>query len=154
MTLVISTSEVTINNISVKFEPSFFKNQLSLVEIMTEMINKLKKSRATIKRQLTQFENVLNSVKKDTDLELLYLEARLEKHASFWDGFDQIQTKIDDLATTSEEEVDNELERSQFEQRFYAISGLAKKLLKNNSNNSIWSWVNCRDSAKFPGHGW
>ena len=61
---------------------------------MTDMINKLKKSRVTIKRQLTQFENVLKSVKKDTDLELLDFEARLEKHASFWDNLIKFKLKL------------------------------------------------------------
>ena len=88
-------------------------------------LTNLKKLRGSIKRQLTNFENVLKAIKADTDIEALDLEGRLNKHLTYWDEFKEIQNKFDDLAVTLEEQEINESERSSFESRFYAISGLA-----------------------------
>ena len=97
---------------------------------MTETsVSKLKKLRGSIKRQLTAFHNVLNSITEDTDLEALDLQGRLDKHLTYWDEFNEIQSKIDDTAKTEEDEKENESERSSFESRFYTISGLAKKYI-------------------------
>ncbi|XP_033229595.1 uncharacterized protein LOC117181137 [Belonocnema kinseyi] len=70
------------------------------------------------------------------DLEAVDLEGRFNEHLSFWDEFNVVQEKIDDLAVTEDENVENESERVQFENRFYAIRGLAKKYLKKLSTGS------------------
>ena len=74
-----------------------------------------KKLRGSIKRQLTDFENILKAIKEDTDIEALDSEGRLNKHLTYWDEFKEIQNKFD----------------------FYAISGLAKKHLKSRSIGSL-----------------
>ena len=94
-------------------------------------LNKFKKLRGSIKRQLTYFENILKSINEETDVESLDLETRLDKHWKLWDEFQQVQDKIDDVATNAEEEAENDSERLQVQNRFYAISALAKKHLRN-----------------------
>ena len=91
---------------------------------------RLKKLRGSIKRQLTYFENVLKSINEETDLTSLDIEGRLAKHITCWDEFKEIQDKIDDLSTGNDGEAENESERLHFQNRLYAISGLAKSHLK------------------------
>ena len=109
-----------------------------MLRILAECtLTNLKKLRGSIKRQLTNFENVLKAIKADTDIEALDLEGRLNKHLTYWDEFKEIQNKFDDLAVTLEEQENNESERSSFESRFYAISGLGKKHLNSRSIGSL-----------------
>ena len=102
-------------------------------------LTKLKKLRGSVKRQLTHFENLLKSINEQTDVESLDVEGRLEKHLTFWNEFSQVQDKIDELATTPDDEEENESERLHFENRFYAVSALAKKHLKKASIGSTSS---------------
>ena len=96
-------------------------------------ISDLKKQRGNIKRLLTNFETLLNSINSETDLETLDLESRSQRHSELWDRFDTIQSRLETLTDPSEAS-NHEGERTSFEDRFYTVSGLAKKYLKKISN--------------------
>lgn len=71
------------------------------------------------------------------DLDSLDLESRLNKHVTYWNEFNEIQSKIEDLSETIEDETNNESERTSFKNRFYAISGQTKKYFKKASLASL-----------------
>ena len=102
-------------------------------------LNTFKKLRGSIKRQLTYIENILKSINKETDVESLDLETRLDKHWKLWYEFQQVQYKIDDVTRNSEEEAENYSERLQVQNRFYTVSALAKKYLRNLSIGTTMS---------------
>ena len=52
---------------------------------------KVEKLHSSIKRQLTVFHNVLNSITEDTDLEVLDLQGRLDKRLTYWNELNEIQ---------------------------------------------------------------
>lgn len=96
-------------------------------------ISKLISQRGNLKLHLTRSENCLKNINLDTDLESLDLEERLKAHLTLFDKFNNIQNEIEYLSKSDLEFIEaQESERVQFEQRFYAISGLLKKYLKKN----------------------
>ncbi|XP_051167644.1 uncharacterized protein LOC127285590 [Leptopilina boulardi] len=102
-------------------------------------ISELKKLRGSIKRNLTNFENVLKEINDETDLESLDLDGRLQRHLSLWDAFSNVQDKIDNLITDETERATNDSERESFEKRFYTVSGLTKRHLRTISMTSLAS---------------
>ena len=102
----------------------------------------LKKKRGNIKRQLTNFQSILNPISDDTDLLILDLDARLTKHNDLWNSSDKIQNQIEELQMDETDNQNHETERTTFENRYYSISGLAKKYIQKRSelsSNSIQS---------------
>ena len=97
------------------------------------MITSLKKKRGNIKRRLTNFENLLDSITPEINIETLDLENRLkEKHLPLLQEFEKYQDELDSLTDGDEyEEKVNAEERASFENRYYLISGKAKTLIKN-----------------------
>ena len=97
----------------------------------SEKLN-LKKARGDIKRQLTASEEVIASIDIKTHFESLNLQDRLDKHYKLWDKFDKIQSALDSNLE-DETAVENECERTEFENRYHTICGIFKKYIKNPS---------------------
>ena len=97
---------------------------------MALTLEALKTKRKVIKTQVTRFETLINKINEGTDLQSLDLEGRLSRHNELWQAFDEVQTRIDELLSTDDDSI-HELERVEFEDRFYKISGNAKKYIKN-----------------------
>ncbi|XP_033213767.1 uncharacterized protein LOC117170833 [Belonocnema kinseyi] len=106
---------------------------------MAERVNVCKISRSVIKSKLTNFEKVLDSITAETDIESLDLGTRLKKkHIPLQKEFDKCQDEIDKLTFgNEEEEAINEKERSDFENRFYLISGSAALQLMRYHNKKF-----------------
>ena len=102
---------------------------------MAATLESLVIKRKRIKSQVTRFETVLNKIKDDTDLVALDLEGRLFRYNELWNIFDQVQTNIEEMLPTIEDDSCHELERTAFEDRFYAISGTAKKYIQKMSHS-------------------
>lgn len=69
-----------------------------MLETSDEEISKLKKLRGSIKRHLSSFQNVLHAINADTDVDALDLDGSLAKHLTYWDEFNVILNKNDNLA--------------------------------------------------------
>ncbi|XP_043469425.1 uncharacterized protein LOC122503069 [Leptopilina heterotoma] len=97
---------------------------------MALTLEQLKIKRGSIKASVTKFETALRKINDDTDLFSLDLEGRLSRHNSLWEEFDNIQKQIEELLPGEENKQIHETEHLTFEDRFYEISGLAKKFLQ------------------------
>ena len=99
------------------------------------VVASLKKKRGNIKRKLTNFETLLDSITPETDIEILDLENRLrEKHIPLMEEFERYQDELEAITDGDEyEEKVNADERVSFENRYYLICGKTRTLLKRGS---------------------
>ena len=100
----------------------------------------LKKKRGSLKRQLTTFEHLLESITINTDLESLDLETRFkEKLLPILKEFEKIQDTLESLVKENDEDEEkkNEDERAHFENRYYLICGRVKSLIKKGLHRPI-----------------
>ncbi|XP_033212443.1 uncharacterized protein LOC117170034 [Belonocnema kinseyi] len=102
---------------------------------MALTLEALKTKRKTIKTQVTRFETILKKIQDNTDLYSLDLEGPLLRHNELWQSFDEVQTGIEELKPNDDVSV-HESERLEFEDRFYEISGTAKKYIQKLSSLS------------------
>lgn len=112
---------------------------------MAKDISNLVSQRGILKGQVTRLENCLNDIDSNTDLESLDLEERLKTHLSLWDKFNNIQNDIEQASKAAPDTLEvQEVERAQFEKRFYYVSGLAKKHLKRLQYTNLNSHIEPR----------
>ena len=105
-------------------------------------IESLKCKRANIKRQATHFEKVLKAIDDDTDLDTLDLENRLKRHSESWEEFDKYQSQIEEYLSEEEQSPSHEATRTEFEERFYELSALARNYLRKMSSASLTALTN------------
>ena len=115
---------------------------------MALTLEALKTKRKVIKTQVTRFETLINKINEETDLQSLDLEGRLSRHNELWQAFDEVQTRIEELLPTDDDSI-YELERVEFEDRFYKISGNAKKYIKKLSLLSTMSSAQSTSNNQF-----
>lgn len=84
----------------------------------------LKTKRGTIKGQLTRFANFIKLFKPATS-KAFELQSRLEKIECLWNEFFAIQTEIEKLDVSE----DQQLEREDFENNYFTAVGTAKDLI-------------------------
>lgn len=93
------------------------------------MAEKLIKKRSSIKARITGFSNyitILKSCDQLSDLQVLELEGRFSRFENLFDEFNELQTDIELLSDNPE---DAYAERFKFEEFFYPLVALARKLL-------------------------
>lgn len=91
----------------------------------------LKQKRTVVKSQLTRLLSYFESpvAKIITDIQV-----RQERLRELWDNFDRIQTKIDEISFEKDAELarhleDGEIQRKEFEDSYYTVAGMAKRLI-------------------------
>lgn len=101
--------------------------------------------RGVIKGQLTRFENFLKELTNDN---IIQLNARLEKCREWWDDFELVQTKIEEMSDVGTQEE----ERAVFQERYFdAISFADSKLkpVQSNTNLNVVSQQQVTDSSQY-----
>ncbi|XP_033222615.1 uncharacterized protein LOC117176472 [Belonocnema kinseyi] len=100
-----------------------------------KQLKEFKKQRENIKRQLTTFEKLLDSVTDETNIENLDLEDRFKDLIlPLNKEFEKCQEGIETLSEENDETIKaNHEERSAFENRYYSIRGRVKTLLRQKS---------------------
>ena len=86
---------------------------------------------------LTNYEKVLVSVNNKTDIVSLDLPGRLKKLQESWSEFEIIQSRLEILALSDEDQLKGYAdERNSFEDRYFSLSSRLQKLIKDNETIS------------------
>ncbi|CAH2085366.1 unnamed protein product [Euphydryas editha] len=100
-----------------------------------EKIQKLKKSKSSIKAKLTHFENYIKLASSYDSLSELHkteMECRLSKFESLYAEFDQLQIKLEELCDPPDEQY---ADREAFESQYYQLLSRGRHLFATADNN-------------------
>lgn len=102
----------------------------------TAQVDSLIRQRGRIKARLTNLEKVLNKFDSNpnANFELLDLEARQAKHLPLLDEANEINIQLQSLNNDKEFLKTCDSEYESIENRYYALNGRMKQLIKQNSN--------------------
>ncbi|KAG7191186.1 hypothetical protein KM043_013981 [Ampulex compressa] len=90
-----------------------------------ESVNNLKKKRTLFKRQLTRFENAIDSYRQDNNIAML--KEKLERLTELFKKYDEIQSEVNIL-----DGVDDQIaEGEDIEERYVALRATAQELIDN-----------------------
>ncbi|XP_013182656.1 PREDICTED: uncharacterized protein LOC106128744, partial [Papilio xuthus] len=86
------------------------------------------RKRSGMKAKLTNFSNYISSISASGIISELQheLQCRLNKYEALYDQFDELQVEIEVCSDKPEDEYE---ERSNFEERYYALMAQARSLL-------------------------
>ncbi|XP_045778087.1 uncharacterized protein LOC123875994 [Maniola jurtina] len=94
-------------------------------------LHELVKKRGSYKGRLTKFENYVSSLKSVSDcsqVDKLELKLRMNKIETIYNEFDEVQTSIECLSLSEEEQQNQSLQRSEFETQYFSVMARAQQL--------------------------
>ncbi|XP_018371208.1 PREDICTED: uncharacterized protein LOC108766423 [Trachymyrmex cornetzi] len=104
---------------------------------MTKQLAQLKQKRARIKGQITRIQNFFDENDKVSVSEA---QVRLKRLEEAFSRFEIIQDEIDEIKEIEDEEgedAESEMERKQFEERYYKAAATAQGIIDNHQHSQV-----------------
>ncbi|XP_071642775.1 uncharacterized protein [Temnothorax longispinosus] len=89
-------------------------------EMNVALLKSLKSKRAQIKKQCTRVRTYLDNLNA-AQTSVIELRQRHQKFANNWKGFDDVQSKIEEIELEDVDQEDHQEERTQFENKYFSI---------------------------------